>query len=92
MPLLASLSSLSYFRTCFPETRVELGSYRNESRRTRMRFARAGGGSAVVCVWRIVVIVVQIAVVAASSPPRKRFFHWSRGSQGLETGMSITCL
>ena len=36
----------------FPETQVELGSYRNESRRTRMRFARAGVGSAVVCVWR----------------------------------------
>ena len=55
MPLLASLSSLSYHRIRFPETKVELGSYRNESRRTRMRFARAGDGSAVVCVcvWRI---------------------------------------
>ena len=53
MPLLASLSSLSYHRIRFPETQVELGSYRNERRRTRMRFARAGDGSAVVCVWRI---------------------------------------
>ena len=50
MPLLASLSSLSYHRIRLPETKVELGSYRNESRRTRMRFARAGDGSAVVCV------------------------------------------
>ena len=50
MPLLASLSSLSYHRIRLPETKVELGSYRNESSRTCMRFARAGEGSAVVCV------------------------------------------
>ena len=36
-----------------PRAAMELGSYRNESWRTRMRFARVGGGSAVVCLWRI---------------------------------------
>ena len=34
-----------------PETQVEQGNHRNASRRTRMRFARAGGGFVVACGW-----------------------------------------